>query len=394
MISVEEALTLVTGLFSPLEVEHVPLAEASGRVLANDVTAGRDQPPFAASSMDGYALRQAEVAVGAKFTVIGESAAGARFTERVEPGQAVRIFTGAPLPEGADRVIIQEDVKRDKNVITISEGHDASPYVRPEGYDFKTDFRLTAPRRLGANDIALLAAMNCALVPVRRKPVVALVPTGDELVQPGETPGPDQIITSNNFGLAALLSAQGAETRLLPIARDTVQSLTLALRLCAGADMIVTLGGASVGDHDIVHEVASEMGLKTAFYKVAMRPGKPLMAGKLVETPMVGLPGNPVSSMVCGNIFLRPALNVMLGLGGAPLPREEAVLDGDLPKNGGREHYMRAHARWLGGRLTVHPERRQDSALLSVLARSNALLLRKPGAEAGKSGDIVEIIRI
>jgi len=394
MISVAQALDLVTGLFSPLEVETVPLREAAGRVLAENVIAKRDQPPFAASSMDGYAVISAEVAVGATFTVIGESAAGSRFTGCVNPGETVRIFTGAPMPEGADRVIIQEDVTRDKNVITISEGHDTSTYIRAEGFDFKQGFTLDAPRRLSPNDIALLAAMNCAEVPVRRQPVIALVATGDELVTPGETPGQDQIISSNNYATAALLEAHGAKTRILPIARDTEESLTLALRLCAGADLIVTLGGASVGDHDIVQSVATSMGLKTTFYKVAMRPGKPLMAGRLNETPMVGLPGNPVSSMACSHIFLRPAVNKMLGLDSHALNRELAQIGSDLGPNGGREHYMRAQLSVEYGRLTVHPEKRQDSALLSVLARSNAFLVRPPNDPARKAGDMVEVIRL
>ncbi len=394
MISVSQALSQVTGLVSTTGVEHVPLIEAAGRVLAEDVRAGRDQPPFAASAMDGYALKNAEVAAGRCFTVIGESAAGARYTGRVDPGETVRIFTGAPMPEGADRVIIQEDVTRYENVITISTDFDNATYVRPKGNDFAADFTLRAPRRLSAHDIALLAAMNAATVPVRRQPVVALLATGDELVMPGEQPGMDQIITSNNFGLAALLSTHGAKTRLLPIARDTVASLTQALGLCDGADLIVTLGGASVGDHDIVHQVASDQGLKTAFYKVAMRPGKPLMAGKLRDIPMVGLPGNPVSSMVCGHIFLRPALNVMLGFKAAPLAREPAVLDGTLARNGGREHYMRARISTANGALSVRPEPRQDSALLSVLAQANALLVREPDAAPATSGDLVDIIRL
>ncbi len=393
MIDVSTAIALVSDLFTPLEIETVPLRKAVGRVLAKDVSAKRDQPPFAASAMDGYAVIGAEVHVGAKFTVIGESAAGSRFSGRIDTGQAARIFTGAPVPPGADRVIIQEDISKDGDVITISPGHDTATYIRPAGNDFAAGYSIKAPKLLGPNDIALLAAMNLAEIPVRRRPIVALVANGDELVMPGEDPGPDQIIASNNFGLAALLEGYGARIRMLPIARDTEESLTLALRFCAGADLIVTIGGASVGDHDIVHDVARKMGLDTAFYTVAMRPGKPLMAGKMATVPMIGLPGNPVSSMVCGHIFLRPALNAMLGLGGQPLPRELAQLDADLGPNGGREHYMRASIGLDQGRLSVRPHARQDSALLAVLANSNALLVRPPHDGARKAGDFVDIIR-
>jgi len=393
MISVEEALARVTGLFTPLSVETVPLNIASGRVLAQDVTARRDQPPFPASAMDGYAVLGGEVADGAMFDVIGEAAAGKRFDGGMTPGQAVRIFTGAVVPDGADHVIIQEDTLRDGDRITVQPGHGTNHHIRPAGQDFKTGEVMSAPRRLSPNDVALLASMNIAEVPVRRKPVIALLATGDELVMPGETPGPDQIIASNNFGLAALFAQHGAEIRMLPIARDTPQSLKMALGLASGADLIVTIGGASVGDHDIVRDVALEMGLEQAFYKVAMRPGKPLMAGRIGDTPLIGLPGNPVSSMVCGHIFIRPAINRMLGLNHHALPRELAQLAANLAPNGSREHYMRARFGIEYSRLTVHPFDRQDSALLSVLSRANGLLVRPAHDGAKSAGDLVEIIR-
>ncbi len=393
MITVDEALAKITALFAPLPIEYVPLRRAAGRILATDVAATRNQPPFAASSMDGYAVMENDVAPGAEFAVIGESAAGLGFDGTVGAGQAVRIFTGAPVPKGADRVIIQEDVSRVENVITLGQIFDNSRYIRPAGDDFSIGETMQAPRLLTPADVALLASMNIAEIPVRRRPIVALVATGDELVMPGEVPGPDQIIASNNFGLAALLEATGAETRMLPIARDNAASLALALKMCKGADLIVTIGGVSVGDHDIVQDVARDLGLETEFYKVAMRPGKPLMAGLLRDTPMIGLPGNPVSSMVCGHIFLRPALNVMLGLGGHPLPRELARLASDLGPNGGREHYMRARLGIEYSQLTVHPHDRQDSALLSVLSKANALLVRAANDPARSIGDMVEVIR-
>jgi molybdopterin molybdotransferase len=393
MLSVSEALKNITNLFIPLPVELVPLRAASGRVLAEDLIAKRDQPPFAASSMDGYGVSNDAVKPEAEFTVIGESAAGSGFDGVIGAGEAVRIFTGAPVPEGVDRVVIQEDITRNGNVITIAEHVETSHFIRPAGDDFRVGDVISAPRRLTPADIALLASMNIADVPVRRKPIVALLATGDELVMPGEEPGPDQIIASNNFGLAALLEDQGADIRMLPIAKDTPQSLTLALKLAQGADLIVTIGGASVGDHDIVQSVASDLGLETAFYKVAMRPGKPLMAGKINETPMIGLPGNPVSSMVCGHIFLRPAVHVMLGLGDFPLSRELARLGTDMGPNGGREHYLRASLGVEYSQLTVYPAERQDSALLTVLSKANALLVRAPNDPARKSGEMVEVIR-
>ncbi|MFT5005054.1 MAG: molybdopterin molybdotransferase [Paracoccaceae bacterium] len=393
MITVSEALEQVTALFSPLPIELVPLRQAAGRILGREVAATRDQPPFAASSMDGYGVLDKDAKPGAKFDIIGESAAGSGFSGTVGSGQAVRIFTGAPIPGGVDRVVIQEDVTRAENVITIGEHLETSRFIRPKGDDFCVGEAMSTPRKLTPADVALLASMNIAEVPVRRRPIVALIATGDELVMPGENPGPDQIIASNNFGLAALLEAEGVEVRLLPIAKDTPQSLTLALKLCGGADLIVTIGGASVGDHDIVRPVAQELGLVPTFYKIAMRPGKPLMAGKLGDVPMIGLPGNPVSSMVCGHVFLRPALNKMHGLGGQPLPRELARLGKDMKANGPREHYMRASLAVEYSQLTAHPFDRQDSALLTVLSKANALLVRPEGDPARKAGEMVEVIR-
>ena len=388
MISVDEALSALFALVTPLGAEDVPLGQAHGRVLARTVTARRTQPPFAASAMDGYAVAGRDVRPGARFTVIGESAAGHRFDGTVDAGQAVRIFTGAPLPDGTDRVVIQEDVDRAGDTITLHDDLDAGPYVRPAGADFVAGAPMTAPRLLGPNDIALLAAMNIAVVPVTRRPVVAIIATGDELVQPGEDPGPDQIIASNSHGLAALLAQHGATPRLLPIARDTHDSLALAFRLARGADLIVTIGGASVGDHDLVAAAAEGQGMDRAFYKVAMRPGKPLMAGRIGPAAMIGLPGNPVSAMVCGHVFLLPVLRAMLGLGQSPAPRRRAILTDALPANGPRAHYMRA--RLEGDGVTVFD--RQDSALLSVLAQANALVVRPPDDGPRRPGDPVEVI--
>ena len=388
MISVDQALRHIFDLLTVLPTESIPLTEAAGRVLTSPAVATRDQPPFAASAMDGYAMRAEDAAPGASLTVIGESAAGHRFDGKVGPGQTVRIFTGAPVPDGAARVVIQEDVDRQADRITLKPDLDAGPNIRPAGADFARGAELAAPRLLSPSDIALLASMNLPAVTVTRRPVLALIATGDELVMPGEDPGPDQIIASNSLGLKALAEAAGASARLLPIARDNAASLKTAFALAEGADLIVTIGGASVGDHDIVADVAAELGMKQSFYKVAMRPGKPLMAGRMGGAALIGLPGNPVSAMVCGTVFLVPAIRAMLGLGQAPAPRQSARLAQDIPANGPREHYMRARL----GRDGIAPFDRQDSSLLTVLSEANALLIRPPHDPAQAAGTSVDYI--
>ncbi len=388
MISVEEARTLLMDLVSPLETEDVPLAEAAGRVLAQDAVARRMQPPFSASAMDGYAVKAAEVEPHAMFKVVGESAAGHRFDGKVGPGQAVRIFTGAPVPEGADFVVIQEDVTRSGALITITDQPSDNHNIRPAGGDFTEGQAVTAPRVLAPADIALLAAMNIPAVTVTRRPDIALISTGDELVMPGEAPGPDQIIASNTFGLKAMLEAAGARARILPIARDTESSLKMAFSLAEGADLAVTIGGASVGDHDLVGKVAGDLGLERAFYKVAMRPGKPLMAGRLNSRAMVGLPGNPVSAMVCGALFLVPMVKAMLGLPATAAEPMQATLAEPVSQNGPRQHYMRARVE--AGQLTAFPN--QDSSLLTVLAGANALLIRPPHDPALAEGETVRYL--
>ncbi len=390
MISVEEARALLFDLVSPLDAETVALGDAAGRILAQDVTATRNQPPFAASSMDGYALKSTEVELHAMFKIIGESAAGRRFDGIVGPGQAVRIFTGAPVPEGADFVVIQEDTERRGELITVSDEPGAKSNIRPAGVDFTVGSKITAPRNLRPEDVALMAAMNIASVPVTRKPEIALISTGDELVMPGETPGPDQIIASNTFGLKALLENNGAHVRVLPIARDSVAALETAFGLAEGADLIVTIGGASVGEYDLVAEVSEGLGMERSFYKIRMRPGKPLMAGRLGNAAMVGLPGNPVSAMVCGYLFLLPMVRRMLGIEQVLTPFERAQLSEPIDKNGPREHYMRAILDDQGIRACAD----QDSSLLSVLAQANALLVREPHDPARPAGDTVRYLPI
>lgn len=390
MISVEAARDALFDLVEPLSIEHVPLRNAAGRVLARDVHATRTQPPFAASSMDGYALRRAEVEPDALFKVIGEAAAGHRYEGTLRPGQAVRIFTGAPVPEGADFVVIQEDVTRRGDLITLGHNIKDKDNIRPAGGDFREGQALVAPRTLRPADIALLASMNIAQVPVTIRPKVAVLATGDELVQPGETPGPDQIVASNSYGLTAMLEELGAEVRMLPIARDRLPSLKQAFTLARGADLILTIGGASVGDHDLVAPVAADLGMEQSFYKVAMRPGKPLMAGRLEGAAMIGLPGNPVSAMVCGTVFVAPVIRKMLGLGAVSPPLLTAPLGQSIAANGSRAHYMRATLR--DGAL--YPADQQDSSLLSVLSTADALLVRPVDDPAREAGELASYIQI
>lgn len=387
MLTVADARARILDLASLMPSETVPLVNAAGRVLSEPVEAKRTQPPFPASAMDGYAVRNAEAQPGMSLDVIGEAAAGRAFIGDVQSGTAVRIFTGAPVPTGADAILIQEDAVREGDKITVRDNRDTRSYIRPAGTDFSTGDALFPKRRLNPQDIALAAAMNHAHLPVRKRPVVALIATGDELVQPGQVPGDSQIVSSNNYGLYAMLENAGADPRLMPIARDTPESLAATFDLAADADLIITLGGASVGDHDLVQSTATDRGLALDFYKIAMRPGKPLMAGKLNGVPMVGLPGNPVSAMVCGTLFLIPLVARMLGL-----PDESrlksATLQHDMSQNGPREHYMRA----IVTDGTVEVFERQDSSLLSVLNAANALVVREPHAAATAAGSTVNYI--
>ena len=388
MIAVDEALARCLALVAPLPAEAVALRHAVGRMMAQPALAARDQPPFDASAMDGYALR-GDPAAGDQFVVVGAAQAGMGFAGIVQPSQAVRIFTGAPVPQGANRVVLQEDVSLAGDVITISPKADIARHIRPQGQDFKAGEGLE-PRRIGPHDLALLAAMNIPQVLVHRRPVVAIIATGDELVMPGEEPGPGQIICSNSFAIAALVEAEGAIARILPIARDTVADLTAVFGLARGADLIVTIGGASVGDHDLVGPVAESLGLERAFWKIAMRPGKPLMAGRVSGTPMLGLPGNPVSSIVCAHLFVLPMVRALQGWPDVAPVEHPAVLGAQVEANGPRTHYMRA--RLKDGVIT--PFDRQDSALIGILTQANALLIRPMGDGAQAKGTAARYIAL
>ena len=397
LMPVGEALEKICAAFKPLPAETVGIAEAAGRVLAHDLVARVTQPPVAVSAMDGYAVRAADVsAPPVTLTQIGESAAGGSFAGNVSQGKCVRIFTGAPVPNGADAIVIQENAQADGAAITVGEAVPAGRYVRPAGLDFlERDVLIRAGRTLTARDIGLAAAMNLPWIEVSRRPCVALLATGDEIVRPGDPIAANQIVSSNGLALAALIRAHGGEPIDLGIARDSKESLIAMADGARGADLLITMGGASVGDHDLVQSALGERGLEVDFWRIAMRPGKPLMFGSVGGTRLIGLPGNPVSSLVCSLVFVIPALQRMLGMSGHGAAREHAILGVALSANDRREDYLRATLDADGdGRTVAVPFEKQDSSMLRLLARAQCLVVRPPHANAAEPGDRVEIIRL
>lgn len=395
MISVEEALRRVVEAFSPLAVEQVGLAEGFGRVLAEDVIARITQPPKAVSAMDGYAVRASDVQkVPVTLRCVGAASAGVAYDGRLGPGQAIRIFTGAPVPAGTDAIVIQEDTKSEGDRVVVLEAPQPGRYIRPAGLDFQRgEVGITAGRRLGPRDIALAAAMNVPWLSVRRKPRVAILATGNEIVMPGDPLGPDQIVSSNALALAAAIVAWGGEPLNLGIAKDTKESLQALAAGARGADLLITTGGASVGEHDLVQSALGERGLMVDFWQIAMRPGKPLIFGRLGDTPLLGLPGNPVSSMVCAIVYLKPVLERMLGLAVVERPQATARLGRDIGANDRRQDYLRSRLeRARDGELVVTPFDVQDSSMLSRLAQADCLVIRPPLAPAAKANDRVPII--
>ncbi len=400
MISVAEALTRVLAAARPVESEEVALAQAFGRTLAAPVVAGRTQPPFANSAMDGYALRARDAATpGARLRLIGESAAGRGFDGEIGAGETARIFTGAPLPPGADAIAVQEDARRDGDFVVFDSAAKPGDHVRLVGLDFRDgDALLAAGRRLSPRDVALIAAANRPTATVRRKPRVAILATGDELRSPGQTLGPAQIVASNNFFVAGLAQGLGAEAIDLGIAPDRPEALAerIAAARSARADVLVTLGGASVGDYDLVQKALTDAGLELGFWRIAMRPGKPLMFGRIGEMLALGLPGNPTSSAVCGLLFLAPLVRALQGDpdAGADLT-EPARLAVDLPANGVRQDYIRASVTpdgaggWLGAPLA-----NQDSSLVRLLSHAEALIVRAPHAPPARAGEPCRVLRL
>ncbi|MEZ5773869.1 MAG: molybdopterin molybdotransferase MoeA [Hyphomicrobiaceae bacterium] len=391
---VEEALALICTGVAPLEAESVPIEEALGRVLAAPLAARLTQPPFDASAMDGYAVKAADLTrIPARLRVIGESAAGHPFGGNVAAGEAVRIFTGAPVPAGADSVVIQEDTGREGETVVVREGGSAGQNIRKAGFDFRAGQPLIgAGRRLNARELSLAAAMGHGTLAVRRRPVVALVATGDELVPPGETPGPGQIVSSLPVGLAGMVRGAGGVALPLGIARDTLSSLDEHIARGASADILVTIGGASVGDHDLVHKALAARGLSLAFWRIAMRPGKPLMFGRLGDQRVLGLPGNPVSAMLCARVFLVPLINALLAPTADPAAARRIALAVDAEANGPRQHYVRAVVETDGAGARVRPLPSQDSSLVSGLARADVLIVRPPHAPAAAAGSMVDVL--
>ncbi|MEP0323793.1 molybdopterin molybdotransferase MoeA [Bauldia litoralis] len=399
LLSVDEAISRILGDAAvPLAIETVQLDEADGRTLAEDLASKRSQPPFPASAMDGYALRAEDATEGMRLTVIGTAAAGHGFAGQVSTGETVRIFTGAPVPVGADTILIQENAERiDATTILVREPVSAGRHVRRAALDFAAgDTLIAVGTCLGARELSLAAAMGHGTVPVRRRPRVAMIATGDELVPPGDMPGPDQIISSNAVGLAAMIRSCGGEAIDLGIVADDRHAIEVAISRAAAlpADVLVTIGGASVGDHDLVKEALVASGMTLDFWRIAMRPGKPLMYGRLGAQRVLGLPGNPVSAFVCGLLFLRPLVHALLGHAHGD-QSEPAVLAADIPANDRRQDYVRATiATGLSGLPLVAPLPIQDSAMLSTLAAADCLLVRAPGATAARAGDACHIIRL
>ena len=396
MIAVEEALTRILAAFDALPAEQVMLSDGLGRVLAAPVSARVDHPWAALSAMDGYAVRGADVAgETSTLTMIGSVPAGSAYGGAIGPGECVRIFTGAPLPAGADTIVIQEDTVAEGGTIRVTGATPTGRFVRPRGMDFAVGEPLLSPdRELTARDIALAAAMNVPWLTVRRRPRVAILSTGDEIAHPGDPIGPNQLPSANGPGLAALVAACGGEPVSLGIATDDRETLIRMAAGARGADLLITTGGASVGDHDLVRDALGDVGLALDFWKIAMRPGKPLMFGTVGTTPLIGLPGNPVSTMVCGLLFIRPVLRRLLGLAPRPAAWPRARLGRDLPANDRREDYLRsALAMDPDDPLPVAtPFEKQDSSMIAILAASDALVIRAPHAPPAAAGELVPYV--
>jgi molybdopterin molybdotransferase len=395
VISVEEALSRLLAPLETLPLEQVSIADAIGRVLAEDLAARRTQPPFAVSAMDGYAVHAEDLAaVPVELRIVAEVPAGAGFGGHVGPGEAARIFTGAPMPAGTDTIVIQEDTEREGDRVRVLEGAARGRYVRREGLDFgEGDVLLGAGRRLTARDIGLAAAMNRPWLFVHRRPRVGILSTGDEIVMPGDPIGPHQIVSSNSLSLAAFVAACGGIPVSVGNAPDDPAALRQVAAATRGVDLLVTTGGASVGEHDLVRDVLGADGLELDFWQIAMRPGKPLMVGRYRGTPMVGLPGNPVSTLVCALLFLRPALERLSGAVSAEEAAPTARLGTALPNNDRRQDYLRSRlTRAADGTLEAFPFEVQDSSMMRLLSEADCLVVRPPQAPAIAAGATVPIV--
>jgi molybdopterin molybdotransferase len=395
VISVEEALSRLLEPLEPLPPEQVSIVDALGRVLAEDVAARRTQPPFAVSAMDGYAVRAEDVStVPVELRIVAEVPAGAGFGGRVGAGETARIFTGAPLPAGTDTIVIQEDTEREGDRVRVLEGAPRGRYVRREGLDFgEGDVLLRAGRRLTARDIGLLAAMNRPWLFVHRRPRIGILSTGDEIVMPGDPIGPHQIVSSNSLALSAFVTACSGMPVSAGNAPDDPEALRRIAAATSGVDLLVTTGGASVGEHDLVRDALATDGLELDFWQIAMRPGKPLMVGRYRGTPMLGLPGNPVSTLVCALLFLKPALDRLSGVAPSAEAISTARLGVALAKNDRRQDYLRSRlARAADGTLEVFPFEVQDSSMMRLLAAADCLVVRPPDAPSIAAGATVPIL--
>lgn len=397
LLSVADALAHILANACPTDTETIGLLDADGRVLTGPLMARRTQPPFDVSAMDGFAVRAVDVAaLPTELRIIGEAAAGHGFRGTVASGEAVRIFTGAPVPEGADAIVIQENTEFDASSVRIVNREPEASHIRPTGFDFcEGQSFFAAGHLLNSRDITLAAALGHANLDVHRRPRVAIIATGDELVLPGEPTGSDQIVCSNPYGVATMVRRAGGDPIFLGIARDDRRHLAETVDRGRDADILVFIGGASVGDHDLVGPVLQDLGMALDFWRIAMRPGKPLMYGRLAHHHVLALPGNPVSSMITTRIFLVPLLQAMLGrndIAAADAGRK-AQLAVDLGSNGPREHYMRAVSRTEpDGTLTVTPVRSQDSSLLSPLAEADMLIIRPAHDPPMLAGDHVSVL--
>ena len=396
MISVEEARDRILSGLRPTPAEVVALADAWNRVTAASVVARLTQPPSDVSAMDGYALRAADGGLGATLTVIGAAPAGHPFAGTVGAGQIVRLFTGSVVPSGADAILLQEDATRDGETVQVNEAAAVGRHIRRAGQDFANgDIVIAAGRKLTARDVGLAAAANHPWLNVHRRPRIGILATGDEIAMPGEPIPNGGIVSSNSHALAALVRAAGGEPIVLPIAADTKEAVAAVADAIVGMDLLVTTGGASVGDHDLVIAGLQTRGLAVDFWQIAMRPGKPLLFGQMGALPVLGLPGNPVSAMVCAILFLLPALARLSGLPSAPPPTTTGILGVAVKPNDRRADHLRSTIETRAdGRLVVTPFAVQDSAMLRRLALADALVLRPPQAPALPAGAEVPIIRL
>tara|TARA_B100000676_G_C18080115_1_gene850563 strand:+ start:1175 stop:2389 length:1215 start_codon:yes stop_codon:yes gene_type:complete len=397
MIQVSEAERRILAAISPMPLEQVVITDSFGRVAGEDIHSRRTQPPMPVSAMDGYAVRAEDVLnTPTKLQIVGYAPAGASYEKPLKTGEAVRIFTGAPVPIGANAIIIQEDTEQVGEFVLINESATSGRYIRPAGLDFsEDDILISAGTRMTARHVGLMAAMNVPWMMAHRRPRVAILATGDEIVMPGDPIGQNQIVSSNAIALSAFVKAMGGQPVLLGIAPDDRNALRQIASGISGNDILVTTGGASVGDHDLVQDVLSNRGMNVDFWRIAMRPGKPLMFGVIDQIPVLGLPGNPVSSLVCAMIFLRPALAKMQGLKKVQHEIHRMISASDLPENDHRQDYLRAKIETTATKdKTIRAFSEQDSSMMATLTKSDALIIREPYAPALKAGESVNILKM